>query len=118
MRLFVVFAVLATAAPAALACPRGARCIREATAAVEEAPPPKRPLQLRIDHVAEPVQWTFEARPTQTDDQMPWIWQLLRRSVYKQLPRYRDDAFTFVLSPVVVTGSFDTVPGVGIAGDF
>ena len=34
------------------------------------------------------------------------------------MPRYRDDKLTFVLSPVVVTGSFDTVPGVGLAGDF
>ena len=49
---------------------------------------------------------------------MPWIWQVLREGVYEQLPRYRDDALTFVLSPVVITGSFDTVPGVGIAGDF
>ena len=117
MRLFVALAVLATASPSALACPQGARCVREAEPA-DEVPAPKKPLSLRIEHVAEPVPWTFETRPATTDDQMPWLWQQLRRSVYDQLPRYRDDALTFVLAPVVVTGSFDTVPGVGIAGDF
>lgn len=120
MRLFVVLAAVATAGPRspALACPQGARCIREAPSADEELPAPKRPVSLRIDHVAEPVPWTFDAPPKPSGEEMPWLWQVLRRGVYDQLPRYRDESLTFVLSPVVVTGSFDTVPGVGIAGDF
>jgi hypothetical protein len=35
------------------------------------------------------------------------------------MPRYeKRDAFSFVLSPVVVTSPSDTIPGVGLAGAF
>lgn len=117
VRSLVVLALLAAASPS-LACPFGARCIREAPS-VDEAPAARKPISLRADRVRlEAPAWTFEKPGAKTGDETPWIWQLLRRSIYDQLPRYRDDALTFVLSPVVVTGSFDTVPGVGLAGNF
>ena len=51
--------------------------------------------------------------------EMPWIWKALRARVYSQLPTYEQSQdFKIVLSPVVVTSPSDTVPGVGIAGDF
>jgi hypothetical protein len=115
VRLFVVLA-LVVAAPA-LACPLGARCVRE-VADVEEAPAARKPISLDVHQLEPPPAWKFDRPKAKPDDAMPWIWQQLRRSVYEQLPRYRDDALTFVLSPVVVAGSFDTVPGFGIAGDF
>jgi hypothetical protein len=51
---------------------------------------------------------------------MPWIWQVLRREVYSRMPRYEQKReFSLVLSPVVVkTQTDETVPGVGVAGDF
>ena len=108
-----------------MACPTGAQCARVDTVARAETPgptPTKRtvePRSLRIDAPAPRDPWRLEEPPAkQTDDEMPWIWQALRREVYAQMPRYRDNSLSFSLSPVVVTGSFDTVPGVGIAGDF
>lgn len=52
--------------------------------------------------------------------EMPWIWRVLREQVYSRMPTYekRDDSIKLVLSPVVVTSPSDTVPGVGISGDF
>ena len=136
MRSYLVLLALATAPPA-LACPTGALCAaaspgsagarsgadaprRLIDAPREEARAPKRTLSLRVEAVAERAPWRLdEAPPKPTTDEMPWIWQVLRREVYERMPRYRgDDELTFVLSPVVVTGSFDTVPGVGVAGDF
>jgi len=43
---------------------------------------------------------------------------VLREQIYSRLPRHDDERFTLVLSPVVVTSPSDTIPGVGIAGDF
>ena len=52
--------------------------------------------------------------------EMPWIWRVLRERVYSQMPTYErsSDDLKLVLSPVVVTSPSDTVPGVGISGDF
>ena len=121
MRSYLVLIALATAPPV-YACPTGALC-----AAVDAQPPreerrpaPKRTLSLRVEKVPERAPWKLdEAPPKAAADEMPWIWQVLRREVMGRMPRYRDnDGLTFVVSPVVVAGSFDTVPGVGLAGDF
>jgi hypothetical protein len=59
------------------------------------------------------------ARAKQDDRRLPWIWEVLRRAVYARMPRYdQPREFSMVLSPVVVAGSFDTIPGVGVAGEF
>lgn len=60
------------------------------------------------------------ARRVTTDAvQVPWFWGALRAQVYSRMPTYRDrNELTVMLSPVVVTSPSDTVPGLGIAGDF
>ena len=61
----------------------------------------------------------IEQRLVTDEPEMPWIWQVLRREVYARMPRYeKEREFTLVLSPVVVKSQSDTVPGVGVAGDF
>jgi hypothetical protein len=52
------------------------------------------------------------------DIEMPWIWQALRTQVYSRMPTYQERRFTMTLSPVVVSSPSDTIPGVGIGGDF
>jgi hypothetical protein len=49
---------------------------------------------------------------------MPWIWTALRARVYSQLPTQRSESLTLTLAPVVVTGQYDTIPGVGVSGAF
>ncbi len=64
---------------------------------------------------------TFDApaRPDPDAVEMPWIWRVLRDQVYARMPRYEQpQRFTLVLSPVVVASPSDTVPGVGVAGNF
>lgn len=122
VRSYLIFVALAAAQPA-VACPTRALCAAVDSGVRDEAPAaPKRTarIDLRIDRVADRDPWELDAAPPKPEAaEMPWIWQLLRRSVYDRMPTYRgDDGFSFVLSPVVVAGSFDTVPGVGIAGDF
>jgi hypothetical protein len=51
--------------------------------------------------------------------EMPWIWMALRAQVYSRMPTYEQGHdFKLTLSPVVVSSPSDTVPGVGVAGDF
>jgi hypothetical protein len=120
VRALIVCIILLATARTALACPRGARCVIEAVT-IAEVPGPKRPLRLHIEHVdtREPL-WTFEASNKTEEPVVPKFWQTLREQAYARMPHYRgDDGLTFTLSPVVVTASaFDTVPGIGIAGDF
>lgn len=117
MRSVALVVVLATAQPV-LACPPGARCVTDAPPKIEVSAP-KRAVVLRVEHVAAQQPWRLHEAPVrEPDSDMPWIWQVLRREVMRAMPRYRDRDLTFVLSPVVVSGSFDAVPGVGIAGDF
>jgi len=59
-----------------------------------------------------------EAPAREPDAAMPWIWRTLRTKVYARLPRYTERRFTMVASPVVVSSTFNTVPGVGLEGDF
>jgi hypothetical protein len=56
---------------------------------------------------------------------MPWIWETLRERVYSRMPKYSERSdktdkggLEIVLSPVVVKSPADTVPGIGIAGEF
>jgi len=86
------------AAPA-IACPVGQSCVDHETR-----------VQLRLDALHKP------------DDrdlvELPAFWQLLRKEVYGRLPRYERHRFDLVLAPVVVRSPSDTVPGVGVEGDF
>lgn len=49
---------------------------------------------------------------------MPPIWGILKSYAYAQLPRHKKDEFEAVWAPIVVTGTSETVPGLGLAGRF
>jgi hypothetical protein len=108
----------------AVACPERAHCVTRLDVPVVEAPaakPTPEKLDLRLSprmHSALDHELAIHRAPRTAALDMPWIWQVLRRAVYDRLPTYRERAFTMTVSPVVVEGSFDTVPGVGLAGDF
>lgn len=136
MRSVAVVGLLGTlAATPALACPTRVACITTDVLSSGRSELPAAPrlltrtarLELRLPFVprAEPRAelgqslLTFSP-PIEDELAMPWIWQVLRTQVYGRLPRIEPGAqdFSMVLSPVVVAGSFDTVPGFGVAGDF
>lgn len=50
--------------------------------------------------------------------EMPAIWMALRTSVYSRMPTKQTDDFKLMLSPVVVSSPSDTIPGLGVSGDF
>lgn len=117
MRWFVLMAALLCGVHSAQACPPLDACVVRLPSTIEapattEAPAPV----MRVLQVPAPVR--VKLAPGEVE--MPWIWQALRDRVHSQLPQYheRDRALTIVLSPVVVTSPSDTVPGVGISGDF
>jgi hypothetical protein len=127
VRLLLISAcvVAMTTAPA-LACPRGVQCLvgLERTAAPEVARAATqrrvRIPNLRAVRVAPRAHLTFDA-PAKRDPselEMPWIWRVLREQVYAQMPNHRAKRFSLTMAPVVVTTPAETVPGVGVAGDF
>src|SRR4051812_10055104 len=92
---------IATACPPLAICEIEPKAAEPATAALEaKVPLPKRLAPGEIE--------------------MPWIWQTLRERVYSRMPSYKEDRsrLEIVLAPVVVKSPSDTVPGLGIAGDF
>ena len=50
--------------------------------------------------------------------ELPWIWAALDQKVVSRLPRYAAREFSMIVTPVIVSGTFDTVPGVGVGGEF
>jgi hypothetical protein len=113
-----------TTAPA-LACPRRLLCVvgSDRIAAPEIARRATKPApfpDVRKVTLSPRSHLTFDARPKLDPNvvEMPWIWRVLREQVYSQLPSQRSRRFTLALSPVVVTTPSETVPGVGVAGDF
>ena len=84
----------------AIACPAGESCVVRET---------RLPLQGDALH-----------KPDERDlIELPAFWQVLRREVYGRLPHYeRAKHFELVLAPVVVRSPADTVPGLGVEGDF
>ena len=123
---FVLACVTAMTMAPALACPRNVRClVQQEVVAASEAPrtrpAPRIPDVRRVQRVAPRSRITFEAPKRLADGEieMPWIWQAVRERVVSKMPRYDEDKrFTLVLSPVVVTTPSDTIPGLGVAGDF
>jgi hypothetical protein len=59
-----------------------------------------------------------QRKPTMSGVEMPWIWQQLRRTAYRHLPRKRIDRFDATFAPTVVSSGFDTVAGAGVRGRF
>ena len=123
MRVAILASLLAVLAVApARACPRAMTCT--ASSAHGHAPRPPVLVVQRLPR-PEPVTLAFsfelERANRSSDDAMPWIWRVLRTEVYDRMPRYADgDAqrFSLTLAPVVVAGSFDTIPGIGVEGEF
>lgn len=130
----MILMLLVVADLRAEACPRGTTCVAAETRGGETAlaiavVAPVRPvLQLVADRGAprDPLAHALatDVVPRQHSVAMPWIWQVLKKSVYAQLPTYErhgarpENTFSFVLSPVVVESPADTVPGVGVEGAF
>lgn len=108
------------------ACPRGATCVITLDARALDAPAPRRPRPVpRLRAPALPARgerppWTFERAPGRDDaaHATPSIWQVLRAKVYARLPRVEQRALTFTVAPVVIAGPAESVPGIGLAGDF
>lgn len=74
---------------------------------------------VRVNHVVE-LRLDADKKPAPNAVEMPWIWRALREQVYSRMPTYEkpDEQLKLTLAPVVVTSPSDTVPGLGIAGDF
>ena len=106
----------------ALGCPRHLLCVVQPDESAPEIARVHKPVAIpdvRSVRLATDDRLTLADAPRKAEpDAMPWIWRVLREQVYSRLPRHDDERFTLVLSPVVVTSPSDTIPGVGIAGDF
>jgi hypothetical protein len=125
--LAVIATVAAVTTGSALACPRHVRCI---VSPPQSMPSPELPRasvpatlpDVRSVTLAKDDQLAFGDAPAKADPsevEMPWIWRVLRDQVYTRMPRYdRPQRFTLLVSPVVVTSPSDTIPGVGVAGEF
>jgi hypothetical protein len=53
----------------------------------------------------------------ETDHQLAF-WSVLQRRVHNRLPHTANRGLVIEASPTIVTGAFDTVPGVGVDGRF
>lgn len=116
---------LAVAHTAASACPRGALCITADASPSEIAAPAPAPrsvsLRVALRAPADPLpalRFDRGRHATVREAGMPWVWAALRARVYEQLPTQRSASLTVTVAPVVVKGQYDTIPGVGVAGDF
>jgi hypothetical protein len=108
----VVALLVGTSAPVAGACPPLGAC--------EVEPETPEPAAAALD-----AKVPVPKRLAPGEVEMPWIWLTLRDRVYSRMPKYEDKSdkrdksrLEIVLSPVVVKSPSDTVPGIGIAGDF
>jgi hypothetical protein len=105
--------------PAATACPPVEACVVNLKTTVRE--PSRTPEVRSAPEVVEAMRAPLVApvRKDPTVVEMPWIWKTLREQVYSRMPTYEDkNELKVVLAPVVVTTPTDTVPGLGLAGDF
>jgi hypothetical protein len=132
-RLVIVAVLLDLTAPAA-ACPPLDKCLvnlpsttqlphvsrvspahgpANAAPQLRTTPPPA------LDLTKDARELQLKPRLAPGEVEMPAIWSALRGKVYSRMPTYeQSEGFKVVLSPVVVTSPSDTIPGLGIAGDF
>ena len=115
----VFMGVIGLGTPAATACPPVEACMVNLKTTVREpspTPETRRATQV-VAALAAPLPAPARRDPTVVE--MPWIWKSLREQVYSRMPTYEDpNELKVVLAPVVVTTPTDTVPGLGLAGDF
>lgn len=118
MRLLVTTIVLGMLTAPAVACPPREACMVAMKSTTEL--PHEQQATVRVNHVVELRLDADKNKPAPNAVEMPWIWRALRDQVYSRMPTYEkpDDQLTLTLAPVVVTSPSDTVPGLGIAGDF
>ena len=57
-------------------------------------------------------------KPDPAEVEMPWFWRALREQVHTRLPKYEEQRFSLVVSPVIVKSPSDTIPGLGVGGVF
>lgn len=88
-------------------------------------PPVRVPAELRLSQSTQlavadrdaPLHLRTAAAPAPVaEPQVPRFWFTLRDRVYAEMPQYERRELTLTVAPVVVTGTFDTVPGVGVEG--
>jgi hypothetical protein len=112
-----------TGAPAS-ACPGVCLAMIEAHAHVETPAPRKaKPVSLTVralpaDETLRSLRFGSEHVTPAPENEVPWIWKALREKVYAQMPQHQGSEVSVMASPVVIAGTFDTVPGFGVAGGF
>jgi hypothetical protein len=120
-RRLVVIAVLLDLTAPAMACPPVDTCLVKlpSTTRLPAVTPAHGTADSALDLTQIVRDLTPPRRAAAGEVEMPWIWNALRAHVYSRMPTYEQSHdFKLVLSPVVVSSPSDTVPGVGIAGDF
>ena len=119
----MVTAVLLELTGPAMSCPPLESCVTQ----LHSTTKPQRALAHTPPPVAVPdfarltksLLHTTTPRRSPGEVEMPWIWQALSTQVYSRMPTYEaHHSFKIMLAPVIVTSPSDTVPGVGVAGDF
>lgn len=124
MRALLTLMLIGTAgAHTAAACPRGALCVAADAERAEIPVPaaPRKPLRVQLAAPADSLpalRFSTERRTARADGELPSLWAALRTRVYAQLPTQRSESVTLTLALVVVKGQYDTIPGLGVAGDF
>jgi hypothetical protein len=127
--LLIAALLLGTAAPrAAHACPPLDSCVVHLRTTMRASTPTPGPAAESppAERVAEVVRAPRQAPARAIAEgaiEMPWIWKTLREQVYSRMPTYEGSTdasheLKIVLAPVVVKSPTDTIPGIGIAGDF
>lgn len=125
MRLLVVFTCVAavTTGPA-LAGPRNLLLLVQPARDTPEIARTRTPAAIadvRTVHLPPDDDLTFDDAPEKPDPaevEVPWFWRALRHHIYTRLPKYEEQRFSLVVSPVVVKSPSDTIPGLGVGGVF
>lgn len=120
-RQLLVTAVLVGLTAPAMSCPPLASCVTQlhstTPVALAHTPPPL--VAPDFARLTRSLLVTTTSHRAPGEVEMPWIWKALSAQVYSRMPTYEQShAFKIMLAPVIVTSPADTVPGVGIAGDF
>lgn len=112
----LAIATLVVLAAPALACPPRDACVVNLNATVRDSVRPA----ATVETVSRALRLPVVNKPGAAEStEVPPFWRVLRDRVYSRMPTYRDsNELKVVFAPVVVTSPSDTVPGLGIAGDF
>ncbi len=122
---------VALAAGPVMACPTGTCLTRGAAPARAEVSPapsttPPVEVQLKLLRIAglevdvPATRLSFDAMPEARAiaADMETFWAQLESSVYSRMPKVERKKVSVTFAPVIVAGQFDTVPGLGLSGDY